>query len=77
MKNKLLKMTVLGFASYALVAGQVSAAPIFFNDRAAFDAAAGLLNFESFEGDWLNGGSSASFGGFTLSETGGTNIIHR
>ena len=75
-KKKFLKKALMSVAAYGLLAGQVSAAPIFFSDRASFDAAAGALNFESFEDSWVGGSASVSFDGFTLNETGGSNQIH-
>jgi len=46
------------------------ASPIYFTDRSAFQASAGSLLLESFEGP-LQGDSTLSYTGFQVSETGG------
>jgi len=58
------------------VATNVGAVPVYFTDRATFDAAAGGgLSFEGFEGSWTDTGGVATFAGFSVSETGGTNDL--
>ncbi len=57
--------------------GTASAAPLTFNKRSEFESAvgaAGALNFESFEGEWSEG-ATIDFGGFSVSETGGINLL--
>lgn len=50
-----------------------SATPIFFSDRASFDAATGgNLSFESFESNF-SVDPTITFAGFSVSETGGSN----
>ena len=52
-----------------------TATPIFFTDRAAFDATAGGgLSFESFEGS-PQSGASVTYGDLTLTESGGINFF--
>jgi PEP-CTERM motif len=52
-----------------------AAAPVFFTDRTAFDAASGGgLSFESFEADF-SPAASVVFADFTVSETGGINAL--
>ena len=55
--------------------GTVSASPIYYTDRSAFNAAAGSLNFESFEVAPSGPQASFSFSGFTVEETNGTNAL--
>ena len=53
-----------------------TAVPVFFTDRAAFDAATGVgLSFESFETPFSSS-ATVAFSGFSVSESGGTNLIH-
>ena len=60
---------------FTISAGTANAVPVYFTDRALFDAATGVgLNFESFENDFSTA-ASISFGGFTVSETNGVNIL--
>jgi hypothetical protein len=56
-------------------ASTASASPIFFTDRAAFNAAVGGgLTFESFEGDF-GVLPSHTFGNLTVSETNGIDLV--
>ena len=67
----LLSAIVCGF-----VAADAGAVPIYFSDRATFDAATGGgLDFEGFEGAWTDVGGVAVFPDFSVSETGGTNNL--
>jgi hypothetical protein len=53
-----------------------TAAPVFFTDRATFDAATGGgLSFESFENPWSTS-ATVVFSGFSVSELNGNNQIH-
>ncbi|SEM53673.1 VPLPA-CTERM protein sorting domain-containing protein [Syntrophus gentianae] len=74
MRNKgLFVLFVIG--SFLLFNTIVSAAPIFFNDRASFNVAAGGgLSFESFENDFAVA-ETIVFNGFTVSETSGINAL--
>lgn len=68
--------TVLGplvAAGMMICSSSVMATPVFFTDRSSFQAASSGLSFESFETPFS--GSSVSFAGFTLSETGGSNFV--
>ena len=69
------KMKKLIFLVACLFAGSANATPIFFSDRASFDASTGgSLSFESFESDFAVTPTIA-FAGFTVSETGGVNAL--
>jgi hypothetical protein len=75
----MMKKLVIGSAivavCFAFVACPAFAAPVYFTDRASFDAATGGgLNFESFEADFATA-DTIVFAGFTVSETLGINIL--
>jgi len=66
---------LLAAAFLCLSATQASAVPVFFNNSAAFHAAAGPgLSFEGFEADFATA-ASVSFAGFTVAESNGVNIL--
>jgi hypothetical protein len=57
-------------------AATADAAPVFYNSRAAFDAATGGgLAFESFEKHWAPAVPTVVFDGFTVQESGGYNAL--
>jgi hypothetical protein len=59
----------------SMSAPPAAAVPLFFTNRAAFDAAAGGgLAFEDFEADFAVA-ASVAFAGFTVSETNGINAL--
>lgn len=63
-------LTVVCVLALSASAGQAVGAPIYFTDRASFDAAAGALaGFESFE-SFIAQVSPVDFGPFTVSESG-------
>jgi hypothetical protein len=70
----LLRKSVAAFVVVVMLAVwycSATAAPLFFTDRAAFDAAAGGgLSFESFEGSPQEG-ASVTYGDLTFTESGG------
>ena len=69
--KKLLFLAI--FLTVVLVSNTALAVPVFYNSRAAFDAATGGgLNFESFENDF-SVAATIAFTDFTVSETGGSN----
>lgn len=76
MKKKISLLAVCMAAQFMV--GSASAAPIFFTERAEFNAAAGALSFEGFEGSWTQTGGVANFDGFSISETAGNanNLYH-
>lgn len=58
------------------LAGQAGAAPVFYNSRANFQAAAGTLTAQSFENILVSlPQATLTFPGFTVSETNGVNAI--
>jgi len=66
---------LLAVALLSLWAAPASAVPVFFNNRAAFDAAAGAgLSFEGFEADF-GVAATVAFADFTVSETLGINAL--
>lgn len=66
----------VGATVLALFTPQLASAQTFFTDRVAFQAAAGALNTESFENIVVAlPQPSLTFGGFTVTETNGTNVI--
>lgn len=74
-----MKKLVIGSAMvavcFAVAACPAFAAPVYFVDRASFDAATGGgLNFESFEADFAVA-DTIVFAGFTVSETLGVNAL--
>lgn len=73
--KKLMIGSVIAVVCFAFIACPVLAAPVYFTDRASFDAAAGSgLNFESFEADFAVA-DTIIFAGFTVSETLGINAL--
>lgn len=72
---KLVMLGVLAVTLQSLSAAPAAAAPIFFNNRAAFDAAAGAgLAFEGFEANFAVAATIA-FAGFTVGETNGIDAL--
>jgi len=62
-------------AVFFAAAGSASAVPVYYNNRAAFQAAAtGTLTTESFETPSPNA-ATLTFPDFQVSETGGTNVV--
>jgi len=73
--RKFLTFCILLGLVVSLASSSAYAAPVYFTDRASFDAAAGTgLNFESFEADFATA-DTIVFAGFTVSETLGINIL--
>lgn len=73
--NRPLHLLVLSVAVIVLTADRVSAAPIYFTDRSAFNAAVGSgLNSQSFETAFATA-ATVNFTGFSMTESGGTNAI--
>jgi hypothetical protein len=73
--KKLVIGSVIVAVYFAFVACPAFAAPVYFTDRASFDAATGGgLNFESFEADFAVA-DTIVFTGFTVSETLGINAL--
>ncbi len=64
----------MAFIAIAMLSASVIAAPMYYTNRADFEAAAGALSFESFEEDFAVGNSIA-FDDFTVAESGGVNAI--
>jgi len=71
-----MRMTLAFAAAVALTSAfPASAAPTFFSDAATFDAATGpLAGFEGFN-DARPNAATQVYNGFSLSETGGVNIV--
>ena len=73
--RKFITFCVLLGLVVSLASSSANAAPVYFTDRASFDAAAGGgLNFESFEADFAVA-DTIVFAGFTVSETGGIGAL--
>lgn len=73
---KRLVSAAVGATVLALFTPQLASAQTFFTDRVAFQAAAGALNTESFENIVVAlPQPTLTFGGFSVSETNGTNAI--
>jgi hypothetical protein len=73
--KKLVIGSAIAVVCFAFIACPVFAAPVYFTDRASFDAATGGgLNFESFEADFAVA-DTIVFAGFTVSETLGINAL--
>ena len=71
--RKFITICVLLGLVVSLASSSANAAPVYFTDRASFDAAAGGgLNYESFEADFAVA-DTIVFAGFTVSETLGIN----
>ena len=70
MKKKLIAGAVLAASLFASAA---HAAPVFFTDRTAFEAATSGLSFQGFEDSQT--GPTVTYPGFTATETGGVNFI--
>lgn len=75
MMKKQIMICALAVLILGVVACPAFAAPVYFTDRASFDASAGGgLNFESFEADFAVA-DTIVFAGFTVSETLGTDAL--
>jgi hypothetical protein len=73
--RKFITLCVLLGLVVSFASSSANAAPVYFTDRASFDAATGGgLNFESFEADFA-AADTIVFAGFTVSETGGINAL--
>lgn len=70
--DKLVKVSIAAVS--LLSAAAVSAAPIYYNSRASFQAAAGSLSMEGFEGPGQLG-AVHTYTDFQVSETNGVNAI--
>lgn len=73
--KRLIVSSAIVAVCFAFVACPAFAAPVYFTDRASFDAATGGgLNFESFEADFAVA-DTIVFAGFTVSETLGIDAL--
>lgn len=72
--TRLVKICLVGVV--VLAATGTTHGAMYFTDRTAFEAAAGGgLSFEGFEQDWATPVATIAFPGFSVSETGGANLL--
>jgi len=74
--RKVVTLTLMSLAMMLIACTPLHAALITYSDRTSFDAATGGgLSFESFETPF-SGSASVSFTGFSITESGGANVIY-